>query len=42
MSRKVLVDGRNVFDPEIARQAGFDYTGIGRGVAVSVMPVPVA
>ncbi len=30
MARPVMVDGRNIFDPELARQAGFDYTGIGR------------
>jgi len=30
MARAVLVDGRNLFDPETARQAGFDYSGIGR------------
>jgi hypothetical protein len=28
----VLVDGRNMFTPERARQAGFDYTGIGRAL----------
>jgi len=26
----VLVDGRNFFDPALARAAGFDYVGIGR------------
>jgi UDPglucose 6-dehydrogenase len=30
MTRAILVDGRNLFDPEAARQAGFDYSGIGR------------
>ncbi|MFN7998904.1 MAG: UDP-glucose/GDP-mannose dehydrogenase family protein [Bryobacteraceae bacterium] len=30
MTRSILVDGRNLFDPEAARQAGFDYCGIGR------------
>jgi len=30
MARPVLIDGRNAFDPDAARQAGFDYTGIGR------------
>jgi UDPglucose 6-dehydrogenase len=30
MTRTILVDGRNLFDPERARQAGFDYTGVGR------------
>lgn len=30
MAHVILVDGRNLFDPETARQAGFDYCGIGR------------
>jgi len=30
MARAILVDGRNLFDPETARKAGFDYCGIGR------------
>jgi UDPglucose 6-dehydrogenase len=30
MSRPILVDGRNVFSPEAARAAGFDYACIGR------------
>ncbi len=30
MSHAVLIDGRNLFPPEEARRAGFDYTGIGR------------
>jgi len=30
MKTRVLVDGRNLFDPEAARAAGFDYAGIGR------------
>jgi hypothetical protein len=30
MATPVLVDGRNLFQPEAAAAAGFDYTGIGR------------
>ena len=30
MRQAVLVDGRNFYEPEVARAAGFDYTGIGR------------
>jgi UDPglucose 6-dehydrogenase len=30
MNRAVLIDGRNLFDPEKAHHAGFEYTGIGR------------
>jgi UDPglucose 6-dehydrogenase len=44
MARAILVDGRNLFDPEEARQAGFDYCGIGRpqrAARTNVPPVPV-
>ena len=30
MNRAVLIDGRNLYHPEKARQAGFEYSGIGR------------
>jgi UDPglucose 6-dehydrogenase len=30
MTRPVLVDGRNFFDPAKAREAGFEYVGVGR------------
>ena len=30
MAQPVLVDGRNIFSPEAALAAGFDYTGMGR------------
>jgi UDPglucose 6-dehydrogenase len=30
MAKPILVDGRNIIDPEAALAAGFDYTGIGR------------
>ena len=30
MRGKVVFDGRNVFDPKVARQHGFRYYGIGR------------
>ncbi len=30
MRRPVIFDGRNILDPKQARDAGFDYTGIGR------------
>jgi UDPglucose 6-dehydrogenase len=33
MRGEVLVDLRNVFQPEIAEAAGFRYSGIGRGKA---------
>jgi UDPglucose 6-dehydrogenase len=32
MATPVLVDGRNLFHPEAALAAGFDYTGIGRAL----------
>jgi UDPglucose 6-dehydrogenase len=31
MSSPVVFDGRNVFEPGVMRQAGFEYFGIGRG-----------
>jgi UDPglucose 6-dehydrogenase len=31
MSRAIMVDGRNAFDAETIRQAGFEYCGIGKG-----------
>jgi UDPglucose 6-dehydrogenase len=30
MAKPILVDGRNIFQPEAAIAAGFDYTGVGR------------
>jgi len=30
MAHRVLVDGRNIYEPGAAAAAGFDYTGIGR------------
>ncbi len=33
MARPLLVDGRNFLDPEALRAAGFEYEGIGRGIA---------
>ena len=33
MASAILVDGRNLYDPERACAAGFDYTGIGRAAA---------
>jgi hypothetical protein len=32
MTYPVVVDGRNLLDPESARAAGFRYVGVGRGV----------
>jgi UDPglucose 6-dehydrogenase len=32
MSHPVMIDGRNLFSPEEARRAGFDYSGIGRSL----------
>jgi UDPglucose 6-dehydrogenase len=30
MRAPVILDGRNIFDPALARAAGFDYSGVGR------------
>ena len=35
LSEKVIVDGRNLFDPETMDKKGFIYYGIGRGKSVS-------
>jgi UDPglucose 6-dehydrogenase len=34
LRQPVLFDGRNIWDPDQARAAGFTYYGIGRGVPV--------
>jgi len=38
MRTPVFVDGRNLFEPEQMRKAGFVYAGIGRGHAVAPLP----
>jgi hypothetical protein len=38
MRTALLVDGRNMLDPDELRAAGFDYAGIGRGDAGSAEP----
>jgi len=35
LSHKVIVDGRNLYDPELLNQRGFAYYGIGRGESVN-------
>jgi len=43
MARPVLVDGRNLLDPVVAREAGFVYEGIGRPKYASpATPAPAA
>jgi UDPglucose 6-dehydrogenase len=41
MAHPVLIDGRNLFDPEAARRAGFDYSGIGRATRQSEAGLPL-
>ena len=31
MKKPVLLDGRNIYDPQIMQDLGFEYMGIGRG-----------
>jgi UDPglucose 6-dehydrogenase len=31
MNRPVLIDGRNIYEPTVARSAGFLYYAVGRG-----------
>jgi UDPglucose 6-dehydrogenase len=38
MHKPLLVDGRNFFDPEHAKAAGFDYVGIGRNLENAKRP----
>ena len=40
MNCPILVDGRNIFHPETAAAAGFDYTGIGRAKASADRRLP--
>jgi UDPglucose 6-dehydrogenase len=40
MATPILVDGRNLFVPETAIAAGFDYAGIGRNVRTKPVAVP--
>lgn len=35
LSHKVIVDGRNLYDPALLKQRGFSYYGIGRGESVT-------
>jgi UDPglucose 6-dehydrogenase len=42
MASPILVDGRNLFVPETAIAAGFDYTGIGRTVRSKPLATAVA
>jgi UDPglucose 6-dehydrogenase len=43
MNKAVLIDGRNLFDPDQAREAGFEYAGIGRAIhQVAARPVAAA
>jgi len=34
LSEKLIVDGRNMFDPELMKSKGFAYYGIGRGLSI--------
>ena len=34
LSAPVIFDGRNLYDPDLMRQLGFDYFGIGRGDSI--------
>jgi UDPglucose 6-dehydrogenase len=34
MRRPIVLDGRNLYDPQIMAQRGFTYRGVGRGVAM--------
>ncbi len=34
LNEKLIIDGRNMFDPEVMKSKGFDYYGIGRGLSI--------
>ena len=40
MTNRLLIDGRNLFMPDIARAAGFHYLGIGRQTGTEVLAIP--
>ncbi len=40
MAKPILVDGRNLFDPDAASAAGFDYIGVGRTPRPRSTPQP--
>jgi UDPglucose 6-dehydrogenase len=42
MARPVLIDGRNVFSPDAAVAAGFDYAGIGRAARLRAVAETIA
>ena len=42
MRERVIVDGRNLFDPALVRDAGFDYAPIGRRAAAQAAEAPFA
>ncbi len=41
LRRPVIVDARNVLDPEAVRALGFYYVAMGRGLAPAPVPIPV-
>lgn len=41
MRGKVVLDGRNIYDPVRMRRFGFIYEGVGRAAAASGRPIPV-
>ena len=38
MRGRLIVDGRNQYDPQQMRALGFEYCGVGRGVAFAQVP----
>ena len=38
MHQPVLMDGRNIYDPQHVRELGFTYRGMGRGYDASSQP----
>jgi UDPglucose 6-dehydrogenase len=42
MKQPVIVDGRNLYDPKLMHEFGFEYSGIGRSTEQTVRSTPVA
>jgi UDPglucose 6-dehydrogenase len=42
MANPLLIDGRNIYDPEQLRRLGFEYLGVGRGQAETINGAPTA
>jgi UDPglucose 6-dehydrogenase len=42
MSSPIVIDGRNVYDPDKMKEMGFTYLGVGRGFNIERPLIPPA